>query len=348
VIITSRKSGAVAHRAAELGIDEVHQGVADKMAKVGAIAGRFGVGIQDAVYFGDDLTDLPAMRTVGTACCPADAAREVKQECTYISPYDGGDGAVRDMLGYVESSTETVLGVIPARYGSTRLPGKPLVEIAGKPMIERVYERASRARLLDELVVATDDQRIVEAVEAFGGTAMMTDTAHESGTDRVAEVAADREAGFVVNIQGDEPLIEPQVIDDVITALRERTAKVATPITPVRDASSLGDENTVKVVTDRSGKALYFSRSVIPSERRGVTVYKHVGMYGYDRELLLEYVGMDSRLEAAEDLEQLRLLENGYDIQTIMTTYESVEVNISEDVNRVESILKRDTSDETQ
>ena len=159
---------------------------------------------------------------------------------------------------------------------STRLPGKPLVELAGKPMIQHVYERASDASLLDDLIVATDDERIVKAVEAVGGTAMMTDVDHSTGTDRVAEVAANVGADFTINIQGDEPLIDPDVIDAIVTALRENAPKVATPISPIEDESLLDDENTVKVVTDTDGKALYFSRSKIPSGGETGTTYKHI------------------------------------------------------------------------
>ncbi|APE95328.1 3-deoxy-manno-octulosonate cytidylyltransferase (CMP-KDO synthetase) [Halodesulfurarchaeum formicicum] len=281
------------------------------------------------------------MKTVGTACCPADAAQKVKNECSYVSQYNGGDGAVRDILNHLETASQIALGVIPARYGSTRLPGKPLVEIAGKPMIQHVYERASRANLLDDLIVATDDERIVEAVEAVGGTAMMTEADHPTGTDRVAEVAANVGADFTINIQGDEPLINPDLIDAIVTALRENSPKVATPISPIEDESLLNDENTVKVVTDADGRALYFSRSKIPSGGETGTTYKHIGLYGFETELLLKYINMESELESVEDLEQLRLLENGYEIQTVETDYNSKEVNVESDIMRVEKEIEQ-------
>jgi len=170
VIVTSRESQAVDHRAAELGVEEVYQGMTNKKQKVEAIASRLGFDLKDTVYIGDDLIDLQAMQTVGTTCCPADAAQEVTIECSYVSQYNGGQGAVRDILNHLETASQTALGVIPARYGSTRLPGKPLVELAGKPMIQHVYERASDAALLNDLIVTTDDERIAEAVEAVGGT----------------------------------------------------------------------------------------------------------------------------------------------------------------------------------
>ena len=348
VIVTSRESQAVANRASELGVDEVHQGVENKKQKVEEIAPRLGFDLADTVYIGDDLTDLQAMKAVGTACCPADAAQEVKNECSYVSQYNGGDGAVRDILNHLETASQTALGVIPARYGSTRLPGKPLVELAGKPMIQHVYERASDASLLDDLIVATDDERIVEAVEAVGGTAMMTDVDHPTGTDRVAEVAANVGADFTINIQGDEPLIDPDVIDAIVTALRENAPKVATPISPIDDDSLLDDENTVKVVTDTDGKALYFSRSKIPSGGETGTTYKHIGLYGFETELLLDYIDMESNLESAEDLEQLRLLENGYEIQTVETDYDSKEVNVESDIPVVEKELQQERTNGTQ
>jgi len=345
VIITSRESEAVDNRASELGVPEVHQGVTNKEQKIENIASRLGFNLEDTVYIGDDLTDVAAMEAVGNACCPANAAQKVKNECSYISPYKGGEGAVRDILNQLESTTQTVLGVIPARYGSTRLPGKPLVKIAGKPMIQHVYERARDATLLDDLIVATDDERIAEAVESVGGTTMMTDPAHPTGTDRVAEVAGKVGADFTINIQGDEPLIDPDVIDAIVKALREKSPKVATPIATIEDESLLDDENTVKVVTDTDGKALYFSRSKIPSRGEKKSTYKHIGLYGFETELLLNYIDMESTLESAEDLEQLRLLENGYEIQTVETDYDSKEINVKSDIPVVENELQQDHDD---
>ncbi len=346
VIITSRSSQSVINRASELGIDEVHQGVKDKKRKIKQVISDFGFDPEDTVYIGDDLTDLPAMETVGIACCPADAAREIKKESFYVSEYNGGDGAVRDILEHLETTSQTVLGVIPARYGSTRLPGKPLVKIAGKPMIQHVYERASDAALLDKLVVATDDNRIVETVESIGGTAIMTDPNHSTGTDRVAEVAESVGADFTINIQGDEPLINSCVIDAVVKALQENSPQIATPISPIEDETLLDDENTVKVVTDTDGKALYFSRSRIPFSGGTGTTKKHIGLYGFKTELLLNYINMESQLESTEDLEQLRLLENGYKIQTVETDYDSKEVNVESDIAMVEKEIEYQRANE--
>lgn len=346
VIVTSRESKAVNERAAELGINEVHQDVENKGVVIENIANRLGFDLQESAYIGDDLTDLEAINKVKKPCCPADAPQKIKSECCFVSQFNGGDGAVREILRYLQRTSGKVLGVIPARYGSTRLPGKPLKDLAGKPMIQHVYERANKADLIDNLIVATDDSRIAETVESFGGKVMMTSSDHSTGTDRVAEVARKKDAEFTINIQGDEPLIQADVIDSVVSALRTNTPQVATPISPIKRESALTNENTVKVVTDNEGKALYFSRSKIPHGGSTETTFKHIGLYGFRTNLLLDYIGMESDLESAEDLEQLRLLENGYEIQTVTTDYDSKEVNVKSDIPVVEQELEQD--DENQ
>ncbi|WP_193310619.1 3-deoxy-manno-octulosonate cytidylyltransferase [Halorubrum halophilum] len=348
VIITSRSSQAVANRASELGIEEIHQDVGNKKQKVEDVTSRLGFDLKDTAYIGDDLTDLSAMRVVGKACCPADAIQEVKNQCSYVSKNNGGKGCVRDILENLDRKSQTTLGVIPARYGSTRLPGKPLAKIADKPMIQHVYERANNAALLDDLIVATDDERIVEVVESIGGRAIMTSSVHQTGTDRVAEVATRVGSDFTLNIQGDEPLIDPDVIDAIVEALHKNSPKVATPISTIEDESLLNDKNTVKVVTDSDGKALYFSRSKIPQNAEIGATYKHIGLYGFETDLLLDYIDMESELEAAEDLEQLRLLENGHDIQTVKTDYDSKEVNVERDITVVEQQMQKNDNNEDQ
>jgi 3-deoxy-manno-octulosonate cytidylyltransferase (CMP-KDO synthetase) len=241
------------------------------------------------------------------------------------------------------------LGVIPSRYASTRLPGKALISLAGKPMIERVWERARQAASLSGIVVATDDERIASAVKAFGGDAVFTRPDHRSGTERVAEVAAAREdIEIFVNVQGDEPLIEPAAIDQAVEALREDAdAKVATLAVPIANAADIMDPNVVKTVVDFDGNGLYFSRAPIPWVRdRAAPVHarhlKHLGLYAYRREALLEFATFpQGDLERVEQLEQLRWLENGYRIRVVETEHDSIGVDVHEDVARVEQFLGR-------
>ena len=237
-----------------------------------------------------------------------------------------------------------VLGVIPARYQSTRLPGKPLLSIAGKPMIQWVYERAQTASLLDEVLIATDDQRIFDAVQDFGGVAEMTAVAHPTGTDRLAEVARRHEADLIINIQGDEPLIRGAVIDSIVRPLLEdadlpmSTAKVR-----LTELAQIEEPSVVKVVTDEAGYALYFSRSPIPYPRKPETAqyWKHVGLYGYRRDFLLKYVQLpQTTIELTESLEQLRVLSYGYRIKVVEVAQDSVGVDTPADLERVRAILE--------
>ncbi len=239
------------------------------------------------------------------------------------------------------------VAVIPARYGSTRLPGKPLISIGGKTMIERVWERARQAKLVSKVIVATDDERIASAVRSFGGEVALTRADHRSGTERVAEVAAAHaEAEILVNVQGDMPLIDPAAIDAAIEALREdESVNMATLAVPISNAAEIMDPNVVKTVVDFDGNALYFSRAPIPWVRdRGGPVHakhlKHLGLYVFRREALLEFATFpQGDLERIEQLEQLRWLENGNRIRVAEIEQESVEVDTPEDVKRVEKML---------
>ena len=237
-----------------------------------------------------------------------------------------------------------VLCVIPARYASTRLPGKPLKDIAGKPMVVRVYERASQAGLVNETLVATDDERIKTAVEAAGGKAMLTRADHATGTDRLAEVAeAYPEVDLIVNVQGDEPLIDPGLIDDLAGLFEgEPELAMATVKTEIEDEAEQKNPNNVKVVCDKAGYALYFSRSLMPYPRKGgCPVYKHIGIYAYRRDFLLKYAKMEpTPLEKAESLEQLRALENGFRIKVVETKASFVGVDTPEDLERVNEIYR--------
>jgi 3-deoxy-manno-octulosonate cytidylyltransferase (CMP-KDO synthetase) len=238
------------------------------------------------------------------------------------------------------------LGIIPARYASTRLPGKPLVDILGKPMIRHVYERAARSRTLDELIVATDDKRILAAVEAFGGQARLTSREHNTGTDRVAEVAAALEVGVVVNIQGDEPFVEPGMIDEIVQPLLDDPElPMCTSMHEVTDPQDFANPNVVKVVVDLSGLALYFSRSLIPYPRRreGHRVFEHIGLYAYRKDFLLQYARLpQTPLEKLESLEQLRALEHGYRIRVVETrqNYVPLSVDTPEDLEKARALAR--------
>lgn len=240
----------------------------------------------------------------------------------------------------------TVVGIIPARYGSTRLPGKPLKLIAGKPMIEHVYRRAEKAACLSDLLVATDDLRIKEAVEAFGGKALMTSVDHQTGTDRLVEAVGHLDLGaedIILNIQGDEPLLEPGMLDELAQPLLDDSSLVMSTLKHrITDAAEVNDPNVVKVVTDLNGFALYFSRSPLPYNRTGaqVPVFKHVGLYAYRKAFLLKYASMErTPLEQAESLEQLRALENGYRIKVVETHFQTIGVDSQSDLERINKIM---------
>src|SRR5262244_4637988 len=243
------------------------------------------------------------------------------------------------------SGTKTVI-IIPARYVSTRLPGKPLVQIAGKPMVQRVYERAQQAIGGSRVIVATDDERIVSRVREFGGEARMTRTDHRTGTERIAEVAAHVDGKVFVNVQGDEPLLEPAAIDTLVTALfEEPAAAIATVAVPIRTPADIMDPNVVKTVLDFDENALYFSRAPIPwvrdsAHKTHARHLKHLGLYVFQREALLEYPTLpQGELERLEQLEQLRWMENGWKIRVAEVEHDAVSVDVPEDVERVEKLL---------
>ena len=241
-----------------------------------------------------------------------------------------------------------VVIVIPARYGSTRLPGKPLVSLVGKPMIQHVYERSKLAARASRVIVATDDERIVKAVESFGGTARMTRSDHRTGTERVAEVAAHEKGDIFVNVQGDEPLLDPVSVDAAIDALLEEpAASIATVATPIKTPADIMDPNVVKTVLDFDNNGLYFSRAPIPWVRDTASKIharhlKHLGLYVFQRDALLEYPTLpQGELERIEQLEQLRWLENGWKIRVAEVEHDAVSVDVPEDVARVEKLLQK-------
>lgn len=245
------------------------------------------------------------------------------------------------------SSSTDVVAVIPARYHSTRLPGKPLIELAGKPMILHVVARVRQARSVHRVVVATDDERIAATVRAAGGEALLTRSDHRSGTDRLAEVAARIPAAIYVNVQGDEPLLEPAAVDLAVgVLLAEPELLVATLASPLRAADQLLDPNVVKVVMDFDGDALYFSRAPIPwvrdpSPDQSPHHFRHLGLYAYRREALLEYPTLPpGELERLEQLEQLRWLENGYRVRVAVTDSDAISVDTPADLERVRARLE--------
>ncbi|GIO41960.1 3-deoxy-manno-octulosonate cytidylyltransferase [Paenibacillus apis] len=236
-----------------------------------------------------------------------------------------------------------VIAIIPARYASTRLPGKPLKQIQGIPMIEHVYKNVTRSQLIDEVWVATDDERISLVVSSFGGRCIMTSSEHQTGTDRLAEAIKSLAADLVINVQGDEPLIQGTMLDDLVRPFLENPAlEMATFKSKIENDEDVLNPNIVKVITNDSGNAIYFSRSPIPYNRdnRSVNYYKHIGVYAYKTSFLKKYVNMpQSPLELAESLEQLRALENGTIIRVIETDFELISVDTPEDLQKVSQYL---------
>ena len=245
-----------------------------------------------------------------------------------------------------------ITGVIPARYASTRFPGKPLMLIKGKTMIERVYRQAQKSEFIDRVIVATDDKKIFECVKSFGGEVKMTSVKHQSGTDRIYEVAKNINADIVINIQGDEPFIDPLNIDKAIEPLiSDKKINVSTLAIRIKNFTELQDHNKVKVVIDKNNNALYFSRNFIPYDMKNNpeqkfdlkknAYYKHIGLYVYRKKYLEEFVKLKkSSLEKAENLEQLRILESGEKIKVVITKKESPAVDTPDDLKNIIALIR--------
>lgn len=259
---------------------------------------------------------------------------------------------------YRQPDSLTCVAIIPARYQSSRLPGKPLADICGRPMIEHVYRRAASAPSISRVVVATDDQRVVDAVKRFGGEVRLTRSTHSTGSDRLAEVAQDLDCSVVVNVQGDEPLVDPLMIEEAIAPMRcDSIIDISTLRKRITEPKDFFDPNVVKVVVNREDFALYFSRSPIPFLRDNQTrphpawlregwccLYRHIGLYVYRRDVLLAFASLQpTGLERAESLEQLRALEHGLRIKVTETTYDSLGVDTPEDLERVRQIVTADS-----
>ena len=241
-----------------------------------------------------------------------------------------------------------IIGVIPARYQSSRFPGKPLADILGKPMIWWVYQQCLKVQELNEVYVATDDERIFNACTNLGIRVIMTSDQHHSGTDRVGEVASKVEGDLFINIQGDEPLIEPQMIRDIIGIFADESVYYGSLRKQITDEAEIQAPSTVKVVVDKNEDALYFSRSVIPSNIKDgklARVYRHVGIYAYKRDFLMTFIQLPpAELEAGEGLEQLRALENGYKLRVHETQFDSIGVDLPEHIAMVEQAIRRNQS----
>ncbi len=238
-----------------------------------------------------------------------------------------------------------IIGVIPARWASTRFEGKVLAEIAGKPMIQHVWEEVRRSKVLNDVIIACDDKKVLMCAQCFGARAVLTSPKHASGTDRIAEAVKNIKADIIVNIQGDEPLIKVKVVDELARALlKDKDADMATVIKVIEKNEELANPNVVKVVIDKNKNALYFSRSLIPFNRdkSEVKYYKHLGIYAYRKSSLVRFTKLaKSKLENIEKLEQLRALENGFKIRAIETTIETVGVDTPEDLKRVVKLMKK-------
>ncbi len=242
-----------------------------------------------------------------------------------------------------------IIGIIPARYGSTRFPGKPLVDIDGKSMIQRVYEQSSKSNLLSHVVIATDDERIMNHVRDFGGNVMMTSPQHMSGTDRCAEIIlldAKNKWDVAVNIQGDEPYIQPEQIDLLCKCFESDETSIGTLVKEIKSSDELFNHNHVKVILNKNSEAIYFSRSPIPYCRnypeqewiRHHTYFKHIGIYAYRTDVLLEISQLPkTKLEITESLEQLRWIENGYKIRAQITSIESIAIDTPDDLLKIKS-----------
>ncbi len=244
-----------------------------------------------------------------------------------------------------------IIGIIPARYASTRFPGKVLADIAGKPMIQRVYEQVCKVSLINDVLIATDSEEVVKRAEDFGARAIMTYSDCKTGTDRITEVVKDIKCDIVVNVQGDEPLISPEVINLALQPLiKDTNIKMGTVVSRINEESQLLNPNVAKVVVNKDNFALYFSRAVIPCSKQKIldfkryVYYKHISVYVYRKDFLIKFSSMpQTPLENIEDLEQLRALENGYKIKVVITDYNTVSVDVPEDIEKVTKIIEKDT-----
>ncbi|HEY6722704.1 MAG TPA: 3-deoxy-manno-octulosonate cytidylyltransferase [Polyangiaceae bacterium] len=374
VVVSARAGAPLERRLQELGIGPAALGTHDKLTALTKLAEDLGIPLSECAFVGDDLWDLPALRAVGLAITVADGHPLVQREAHYVTQATGGRGAVREVAdlllacaGKLESATRELLAgsapegfgvVIPARFGATRLPGKPLLPIAGKPMVLHVCDHA-RESGASFVLVATDDERIERVVRDAGGDVMLTASHHPSGTDRLAEVVRRRgidPGSIIVNVQGDEPLLPPSLIRAAADALRvHRRAGIATLAAPIVRVEDWNNPNIVKVVTNQAGFAEYFSRAPIPfvrdvsaetaasglPERLGAL--RHIGIYAYRVRALLQVAAQPAVMqEACESLEQLRALWLGIPIHvSVVDQAPPHGVDTLDDLRRVEAALEK-------
>lgn len=374
IVISARGGAALECRLRELGIVASALGTHDKLTALTSLAAGLGIGLSECAFVGDDLWDLPALRAVGLPICVADGHPLVRREAMYVTEAEGGRGAVREVADLLLAATgkledavhELLMGsapagfgvVIPARYAATRLPGKPLLEIAGKPMVLHVCDNA-RESGASFVLVATDDERIERVARDAGVDVMLTASHHRSGTDRLAEVVQRRQTdlgSIVVNVQGDEPLLPPALIRLTADALRSNPrAGIATLAAPIESVEDWHNPNIVKVVTNAAGFAEYFSRAPIPFVRDAVAAsaslelpgplaaLRHIGVYAYRTRALLQVAKCTPVMqEQCESLEQLRALWLGIPIHvSVVERAPAHGVDTPDDLHRVEAMLKK-------
>jgi CMP-2-keto-3-deoxyoctulosonic acid synthetase len=299
-----------------------------------------GFEFDDAAYIGDDISDLTAINAVGIGCCPADAAQEVKHQCDYVSKYEGGEGAVRDIINYLQNSARTVVGVIDAKYDRTELAGGPLTDIDGEAMINHVIKRMIQTDLLENVIVLTNDERVIKTVKSPRVDTFVSDSDQDSHIDRISELAQDIQSDFILDIPWNKPLVDSSHVEAVVNTLIEKAPDVATSMSTINQESRLNDDKSIKIVTDVNGKALYLSRSRIPYGGGTGTAYENTSIYAFKKELLVECGGVGSKLAKTEKLEQLRFLEQGYEVQTTKVDCNSPSVDRKKDITLVEKALK--------
>lgn len=344
-IISFNVTDVIKHRTNSLGIHKVLTGVKEKGKALEEISAEFKIPLKDIVYMGDDKLDIAALELAGISVTVPNAADEVKFIADMVTEKCGGQGAVREVCDYILKAGRRpkTIGVIPARYKSKRFEGKPLAVIDGLPMVVRVYRQAEKARL-DNLIVATDDRRILDVCEKYNVKASISDKNFNNGTERVWEVAKNYQADVIVNIQGDEPLIEADVINKLINQFRINPAlDMATAMVKVSGDKNIEDENIVKVVSDKNDFALYFSRKpLLYKDKSGKSFFnRHLGVYAFGRSAIEKYCACSvSQMEMAERLEQLRALDNGLQIKVVEVVGDYSGVNVLEDIAKVERILK--------